>query len=203
MAQEQLIIAISREYGSGGHNVAEKLSEIYGLPLYDNNILTEIAQQKNLDPERMKKYDESYKNVFLSRTVKGYSNSLEEVVAEMQFEYLREKADSGESFIIVGRCAETVLKDYDALVTFFILGDMEDKIKRTAYKENLSLEAAEKTVKKNNRKRKIYHSNHSDLRWGDSRNYDLCINSSRLGIDGTAQLICDYIEKWQNQKSDD
>lgn len=197
MPQKQLIIAVSREYGSGGHDISKKLSEIYDLPLYDNNILTEIAQKMNLDPDRVKKYDESFKNVFFSRTVKGYTNSPEEIIAEMQFKYLKEKADNGESFIIVGRCAETVLKDYDCLVTAFILGDMEDKIQRTARKENLSLEEAEKAVKKNNRKRKLYHNSHSNVRWGDSRNYDLCINSSRLGIDGTVQLICDYIEKWK------
>lgn len=201
MPQEQLIIAISREYGSGGHDVAKKISEIYNLPLYDNNILTEIAQEKNIDTERMKQYDEASKNIFLSRTVKGFSNSPEEVLAEMQFDHLREKAQNGDSFVIVGRCAETVLKDYDCLVTFFILGDMEDKIKRTSIKENLSIEEAEKTVKKNNRKRKIYHNTHSDVRWGDSRNYHLCINTSRLGIDGTAQILHDYIEKWKQHNS--
>lgn len=107
---KQLIIAVSREFGSGGHEIADILAKKFNIPIYDNNLLTEIANSKNLDVDTLEKYDEKPKNIFLSRSVRGYSNSLSGVLAQMQFDYIRELANKGESFVIVGRCAETVLK---------------------------------------------------------------------------------------------
>ena len=98
-----------------------------GLKLYDKNILKEIAEKNNIALTELKEFDEKPKNVFLSRSVKGYSNSLEENMAHMEFEYIREKAKEGESFVIVGRCSEEVLKDYEGLVSVFVKGDMEVK----------------------------------------------------------------------------
>lgn len=107
---EQIIIAIGREFGSGGHEIAEKLSELYGIKLYDKNILQNIAEAKNVDVASYEKYDEVPKKMIFSRTVKGLSNSMEENIAQLQFRYLEDKANAGESFVVVGRCAETMLK---------------------------------------------------------------------------------------------
>ena len=87
---KQLIIAVSREFGSGGHEIADILAKKFNIPIYDNNLLTEIANSKNLDVDTLEKYDEKPKNIFLSRSVRGYSNSLSEVLAQMQFDYIRE-----------------------------------------------------------------------------------------------------------------
>ena len=107
----QLIISVGREFGSGGHEIAQKLSEIYNLPLYDRNLLKEVADTKNIDVNSLEEYDEVKKKRFFSRTVRGMSSSPEQAVAKLQFDYLRKKADNGNSFVVVGRCAETVLKD--------------------------------------------------------------------------------------------
>ena len=105
--EKQVIISISREFGSGGHEIAEQIAKNLGFHFYDRSMLDDLAREKNLQIEDLEKYDEKPRNPFISRRVGGHTNSMEEIVAEMQFDYLREKADSGESFVIVGRCAET------------------------------------------------------------------------------------------------
>ena len=135
---KQVIIAISREFGSGGHAIAEQVAKDMGLKLYDRTILEEIASEKRTKAEVLEKYDEKPRNSILTRRVRGYSNSMAENLAEMQFEYLKKKADSGESFVIVGRCAETVLHENRGLISIFILGDRAAKIKRIEEKYALS-----------------------------------------------------------------
>lgn len=108
--EKQVMISISREFGSGGRQIAEKVAEDLGLPLYDRNLLDAIAKEKDVDAEHLQKFDEKPRNPILSRSVSGYSNSMEENLVKMQFEYLQKKADSGESFVVLGRCAETALK---------------------------------------------------------------------------------------------
>ena len=118
---KQLIISIGREFGSGGHEIAEMLAERFELNLYDKNLLEQIANDKNLNVKNLEKYDEKPRNMWMTRTVRGYSNSAEENLANMQFEYLKKAAADGESFIVVGRCAETILKNNPALISMFIL----------------------------------------------------------------------------------
>lgn len=108
--EKQIMISISREFGSGGRQIAEKVAEDLGLPLYDRSLLDAIAKEKNIDVEHLQKFDEKPRNLILSRSVGGHSNSIEENLVKMQFEYLQRKADGGESFVVLGRCAETALK---------------------------------------------------------------------------------------------
>ena len=126
---EQLIISISREYGSGGHEIARKLADRLELAFYDRCMLDEIAEQMNADVSDFHKYDEKPGNRLLSRRVGNHTNSYEEIIAQFQFDYIRKKAESGESFVVVGRCSENVLKDYDCLISVFVTGDKEHKIK--------------------------------------------------------------------------
>ena len=128
--EKQLIISVGREYGSGGHEIAEKLAMHYGIQLLDHNLLDEIAAKKNVKMDHLKDLDEKHKNPLSSRTVRGYSSSPEENMLYLQFDYLRDKADAGESFVIVGRCSETILKQYDSLVSIFILADRNKRIER-------------------------------------------------------------------------
>lgn len=192
---KQVIIAISREYGSAGHEIAEKIARDLGLKLYDRNMLDDISKDKDIHVEYLEKYDEKPKRLFSSRRVGAYSNSIEEIIAEMQFDYLREKADTGESFVIVGRCAETVLKDRKGLISVFVLGDYEVKLNRIMSKYHLVEADAAAKIKRHDKHRKQYHNHYSNGKWGDSRLYDLCINSSRLGTDKTAIIIKDYIKE--------
>lgn len=195
MNSKQIIISVGREFGSEGHVIAEILAERFCLPLYDSNLLQEIAEKKNLNVKNLEKYDEVPKNRLFSRNVQGFSNSPEENIAKIQFDYLRKKAESGESFVIVGRCSEEILKNYACMTSIFILGDMEAKIDHIVKKNNISRAEAEKLIVSNNRKRKLYHNHYCQGKWGDSRNYELSINSSKLGLDTTADIIEKYIRE--------
>jgi len=119
---------------------------------------------------------------------------LEEVFAELQFDFLREKAESGESFIIVGRCGETVFKDHDGLISIFVTGDYEDKLRNVMEHFNLNEKQAMDKMSRHDKSRKRYHNYHSEFKWGDSRYYDLCINSSKLGVEETSQILERYIK---------
>ena len=183
------IITISREFGSGGHVIAEELARRFELPLYDNNLLEHIAEEKEISHESLKKYDERPKNRLFSRTVRGYSNSMQENLANMQFDYLKKKAAAGESFVIVGRCSETILKGFDGLVTIFVLGDPDVKAERIRKVYGVSEEEARRMMKREDWNRKSYHNYYCKGKWGDSRNYDFSINSSRLGIEKTVDML--------------
>lgn len=191
---KQIIISVGREFGSGGHIVAANLAKHFGLPLLDSNILAEIAKENNTSEDYLRKYDESARNLFFSRTVNGFSNSPEEVIAQMQFDYIKKKADACESFVVIGRCADWVLRDNPALVRIFILGDMEAKIKRTAERENISEDKAKSRIEQADKRRKYFHNTHSDNKWGDSRSYDITVNSTKMGLDGATELLIKYVE---------
>lgn len=196
--EKQLIISVGREFGSGGHVIAEQLSQKFSIPLYDDNLLSEIAQKKNVDGKELKKYDEVPKNIFFYRTVNGFSNSPEEQIANMQFGFLRKKAEQGDSFVVVGRCAEHVLKENSHLVSVFVLGDLSVKRSRIAKLHHISEDEAERMMRYRDKKRKSYHNFYCSGKWGDSRNYDISVNSSRLGIDRTAEMLFDYVRlRWE------
>ncbi|MCI9612750.1 MAG: cytidylate kinase-like family protein [Eubacterium sp.] len=189
----QTIISVSREFGSAGHVIAERIAKDHGLNFYDRHILDEIATENNIKVEVLEKYDEKPRNAFLSRRVGAFSNSMEEILAEMQFDYIRKKAESGESFVIVGRCAETVLTGHSGLISIFIVGDELAKIKRIMEVYKISESDAIAKIRRHDKKRKQYHNRHSSFRWGDSRYYDMCINSSRLGLEHTGAALEYYI----------
>ena len=164
--KNRVIISVSRQFGSGGHKIAEALAEHFELPIYDHRMLDSIAKEKGVDPRVLEKYDEKPLNRFLARNVSGFSSSLENNLAQMQFSYLKDKADSGESFVVVGRCAETVLKEYDGLITLFVLGDEETRVKRIEQLHGLSEDEAKRLVKTKDWRRKSYHNCYSRGRWG-------------------------------------
>ncbi len=191
---EQLIIALGREFGSGGHEIAKRLSERLNMPLYDRNLLDHMFEDEE-QKKTLAKYEERGHRFYLSRHVRGFSNSIEENLAHMQFDFIRKKAEEGESFIIVGRCGETVLRGHQALVSVFILGDLHEKIRRVEQVYNLPEKEAVEKLQRHDRIRKKYHNTFSDTKWGDARGYDLCLNSSRLSMEKCVDVICDYIEK--------
>lgn len=191
----QIIISVGREFGSGGRVIAETLAKRFNIPIYDRHLITEIAEKTGLTPEQIEKYNENPKKKIISRRVRGYSNSIEDNVAEMQFNFLKEKSESGESFVVVGRCSETKLKGNPALISFFILADTDAKIKRVMEIYELSKDEAIEFIRKKDKKRKRYHNYHCSGHWGDSRLYDLCINSTRLGIEKTVDYLESYIKE--------
>ncbi|MBC8529690.1 cytidylate kinase-like family protein [Christensenellaceae bacterium NSJ-44] len=186
---QQLIVTIGREFGSGGHYIAEKLSERLDLPLFDKKILEHVGYSQ----EDIHKYDEKPGNPLLSRRVGRFSNSIEEVLAERTFDFIRELAEKGESFVVVGRCAEQVLRENPNAYSIFVLADEATKVKRIAELYTLTERKALELMRKQDRRRKYYHNTHSDIKWGDSRGYDLCINSSTLGVDKTVEAILQFL----------
>ena len=120
--KKQLIISISREYGAGGHLIAQILAEKLGLELVDaDSIARYFADNHNFNYDEVMKYSGKPFNRIIHRTIQGHTSTLEENLSRMQFDYLRKKAADGDSFVIVGRCSETVLEDYDCMIAFFIL----------------------------------------------------------------------------------
>ncbi len=196
MEKKQLIISVGREFGSGGHEIAAMLAKRYQIPLYDYNILSEVAKEKEGgNVLSLEQYDEVPKKMVLYRTVKGYSNSPSVNVAQLQFEFLLKKAKSGESFVVVGRCADEILKEFPGLITIFVLADMDKKIERIMEYEHNTPKQAKEIIERSNKKRKQYHNYFCEGKWGDSRNYELSINSSKLGLAKTEEQIAHYIDK--------
>ena len=191
--EKQLIISIGREFGSAGHEIADRLAKHYGLSLYDHNLLREVAKERGLDAVALEEFDEKKRNKILTRTVRGMSNSPAQNVAQIQFDFLREKAESGKSFVVVGRCSEYVLKEY-GVVSIFILGDMDTKVARIQRLYNKTEKEAKFMIADRDRSRKAYHNSHCPTKWGDSRGYDLSLNSSRLGMDESVKILTNYID---------
>lgn len=192
---KQLIIAIGGEYGAGAHVIAERLAEEYNIPVYDARILQYIAEEKNIDIEKIQKFDEMMKNRLFSRTVSGFSSSPEETVAQMEFDFLKEKAANGNSFIVVNRCANSLLSSYEGLVSIFVTSDMQHKAERIMNLYEVSEDKAKLMILKNNKNRKSYHNYYCKEKWGDSRYYELTINSGKIGLDAAAEVVQNYIAK--------
>ena len=189
----QLIIAIGRESGSGGLEIAKTLAGRFGLPLYDKSILQSAAEDRGVDPKSLEQYDERPRSPLFYRSIKGFSSAPEDGVAQMQFDLLRRHAAAGESFVVLGRCAEEVLADYECLVSIFIEADLDFRIRRTPLPGNEALEF----IRRQDRQRLVYHDQHCKNDWGDAQSYDLVINSARLGVPGTADVLEHYIRARQ------
>lgn len=193
--EKQLIISIGREFGCHGLTISEALAERFNLPLYDSNLLEHVAEEKNVHHAHLKKYDELPRTRVITRRVRGYSSSLRENVADMQFKFLKDRAAEGQSFIVVGRCSDSVLKGYPGLVTIFLLGDREDKARRVMKDYHLSEEDAKNKMDRVDRGRKMYHNYYCKGKWGDSRCYDLSVNVSRMGTEKTIDFLENYIKE--------
>ena len=191
----QLIVSISREFASGGRVIAKELAKRLNINYYDRNLLDEIAAEKLGNVELMRQFDEAPKGFFLTRTVRGMTSSPEENIAQIQFEYLLKKAESGESFVIVGRCADEVLSEYPGLVKIFVLADEDKKVERVCELRDVNVDEARGIMLRHDKKRKAYHNHYCTIKWGDSRGYDICINLSRLGIEKTADFLESYVRQ--------
>ena len=191
----QFIISVSREYGSGGHEIAQAIAEHYGVALYDKNLLDEMGKEKGIDLSSFSSSDEKMINVLTSRTVNGYNSSPEYALAQMQFDFLKEKAANGDSFVVCGRCADFILKDNPALISVFVFADENAANERVMKRKECSPVQAIKLIEKTNKHRREYHNQYCKTKWGDMRCYDICVNSSRLGTAKTAEFLVDYVDK--------
>ena len=192
-------ITIERKYGSGGHEIASILSEKFNIPMYDRNMLDQMAEKNGIDSEELHKHEEM-KHQGLHRTVRGHSSSIQDTIAQLQFDFIRNKAASGESFVVVGRCAENVLRDNPALISIFVRGDEEAKTERICRLYKLNKLEAKAKMFRHDKKRKAYHNYYSKMKWGDSRGYDFCVNSSLMGVEATAEALYKMISEFLKSK---
>lgn len=198
----QIIISISREYGSGGHEVGRKLAEKLDIPFYDRNLLDEVAKKSGSDAAELSKYDEKPRHRFLSRSVRGYNNDPAQNIAELQFALLKSKAADDDSFVVIGRCSDELFDSIPGVnvLKVFISADWEAKVQRVIEKRCMDQKLAEKTILRHDRNRIAYHDHFCSKRWGDARTYDLCINSSKLGIDATVEHIYSFVQSMMKQE---
>lgn len=197
---KQIIISISREYGSGGHEIGRKLAEKLEFEFFDRNLLDELSNIKGVDTNLLKKYDEKPRNPFFSRTVRGYTNSPEQNIAEMQFSLLKQKAADEDSFVILGRCSDEIFMGISDVLKIFIRGDLDTKVKRVMEKRGMNASEAVKTIERHDKKRKAYHDYFCHSKWGELSNYDLCVDSGKLGIDGTVDMLVDFVKNYLKKR---
>ena len=190
--EKQIIVTIGREFGSGGHEIAKKLADELGIKLYDKEIIKAAAEKFHFDENVLEYYDEKPINsvlfpLKLDSLPYGAEESVEKRAAVAEFSVIREKSEK-ESFVIVGRCAEHILRDKD-IVSVFISAEKKDKVARICEKYNLGEMDAAALINRNDSIRKHYHDFYCDDTWADATSYSLCLSSSTFGIDGCVELI--------------
>ncbi len=199
------IITIDRQYGSGGREVGKKLSEMLGIPLYDEEIVEMAAKDSNMHPDVVKKADEKATNSLLyslitSGGLRGVSDAMQydmpinDKVFINQSKTIKELAAKG-ACIFVGRCADYVLEERDDLVRVFTYSDTESKVKRISGIYNLEAKQAKEKMVKTDKTRKTYYNYYTDRTWGAVASYDLCINTGILGTAGAAEVIRNFVEE--------
>lgn len=201
---KQFVITIGRQLGSGGKEMAEMLARELGVSVYDKALLQAAACESGIDASLFEQADEN-ESTSLFGSFFSIHGSISEYFAggscidndrlfEIQSEAIRNIAQ-GESCIIVGRCAEYVLRDHPAMLSVFITADHNDRVERIMRTEGLEREAAVEFIEKNDKKRRSYHDYYATTHWGEACSYDLCVNVSRLGIAATVDFLKQYILK--------
>ncbi len=197
------IITIGRQYGSAGREIGYKIAEDFGIKLYDKEMLARAAKESGICEEIFETHDEKPTNSFLYSLVMdtysmGYAGStyndmpINHKVFLAQFDTIKKIADEGPC-ILVGRCADYALEAYDNMVSVFIHADMDARISRISRIYDLPANKAKDRIVKADKKRASYYNYYTNKRWGDADSYELCLNSSKLGIEGTAKAIEDYV----------
>lgn len=202
------IVTISREFGSGGKEVGKRLADALGYSYYDSEIITLLAKETGMSEEYIKNISEKGAYPYAFQFAKSFAmystvqnNQTELLVAQSKI--LKKIAEKGNA-IIVGRCANTILKDYNPM-NIFVYADMESKIKRCREKakedENLTDKELEHKIKSIDKNRKALNDLISNAEWGSKENYNLCINTSNIEIKSMVPALAEYIEKWfENNK---
>lgn len=192
-----MIITIARQHGSSGREIARALSEALGIQCFDKEIVDEAAENSSICKELISSFDEKRVSPFMLQTTQypsmNYGLGLNIQVASAQFDVIRKLADQGDC-IFVGRCADYILRERKDLTRVFIMGEQEDKIRCIMNRQNVSEAEAKKKIKQVDKDRSSYYKYYTDQIWGESENYDLCINSSKIGVAGAVNVIKAYIE---------
>ena len=196
------IITIARQYGSGGREIGERVAELLGIVKYDKEFVTMAAEKESaLDAQALEKVDERATSSLLYTLAMG-SNlfhtphaspalPLNDKLFAIQCSIIRSVAEKDESCVMIGRCADYVLREHPNRLSVFIYADLDARKKRVAERHNVKESEALDLINKTDRRRASYYNFYTGNKWGKYDNYHIAINSAVLGIEGTAQLIAD------------
>jgi len=201
---EKLIINIGRQLGSGGRQIGEMLAKQFGISFYDKELIQIASKESGLGKEFFEQADEKKSHSIIggllglrtniNNEVYGNNYLSNETFFKIQSDVIRKLADE-KSCLFVGRCADYILRDHPLCFNLFITADTDDRIRRVAHDQSLTLEKAQEKIEKMDKKRAEYYNYFSNKVWGAAESYHLCINSSVLGIDETVAFISRFIEQ--------
>lgn len=192
---EYCVINIGRQLGSGGHEIGERLAELFGFSFYDKELIRLASMESGLCSEIFERADERVRySVFdgLFGVTDNYLSN--ETLFQIQSDVIRKLANEG-SCVFVGRCADYVLKDHPRAINLFITANLEDRVKRVMTQQHLSLAEARSHIERTDKRRATYYNFYSNKVWGAADYYDLCVNTSVLGIEETVNFLKIFIEK--------
>ncbi len=194
-----LIITIGRQYGSGGREIGRKLALRLGIPFYDRELISRAAKKSGFSEDLFEQLDKRATNSLLySLTMFGSTGlngmSLTDQLFLAQANIIREIADSGPA-VLVGRCADHVLREYENRFDFFITGSADDRLQRIQTHDDyeLSGKSPRAALEKMDKQRSTYYNYYTGKVWGKSDHYDLCINAGRLGVENSIEVILAYV----------
>lgn len=203
--KDKYIITFARRFGSGGRDVAKKTAEILDIPFYDKEIIALAAKESGLSEKLFEGIDEKPTDSFLYSLVMGLQSGAStycrygdvagaDNLFRIQAQVIREIADRGPC-VIVGRCADYILRDYENLVSVFVHADIEKRIARVMEAYDLKESSAEDYINKTDKRRNSFYNFYTNRIWGSVDNYDLSIDTTRIGVDGAAELVTEYMKK--------
>ena len=189
------IITISREFGSGGRSIGKQVAEKLGYAFYDRELVDEVAKRSGFAPEYIEEHGE-YANarnslLFYLATAERYSHdnlSMHDQLYITQSKIIEELAEKGKC-VIVGRCADYILRDRKDCLHVFICSDMASRARRIVERYGQTQKAPEKRLAEKDQTRKVYYKNYTGRVWGQAQNYDICLNSGALGVDTCTDMI--------------
>ena len=203
MKEQNTIITIGRQFGSGGKEIAEKIGKSLQIPVYDKEMLAVAAKDSGICQELFESHDEKPTNSFLYSLVMdtysmGYSPNdymdmpINHKVFLAQFDAIKKLANKGPC-VLVGRCADYALDSYDNCLSVFIHANLDVRIRRIARMYDLTDAKAKDMILKTDKKRATYYNYYTNKKWGAAESYELCLDSSKLGIEGTTEAILSFL----------
>ncbi len=203
-----MVITVGRQYGSGGREIGTLLAQQMNITYYDDLLLKKAAEESGLCEELFHSFDERPKSFLYSIAMDPYSfsmnhvtpkGSIEQQVYLATYDTIKKLADAGPC-VLIGRCADYALKDRGDVLNIFITAPLENRIERVAARNNISESEAKERIKKTDKSRASYYNYYSSKEWGDAKSYDLCIDSSLLGIEGTVELLKELVRMKKAQR---
>lgn len=185
------VITISREFGSGGRTIGKKAAEQLGIPCYDAELIQKLAQESGFAESYIQEAGEYTPNGFLSFAFsnRSFGPTNEDVLWDLQNKVISELAEKGPC-VIVGRCADYILRETADCLKVFIHADMAFRAERIVQVYGERAQSPEQRLRDKDKRRAAYHRFYTDMKWGHAQNYHITLNSGVLGIDRCAEIIC-------------